>query len=655
MVSLIKRLTTLPVTYVTQEGKSNHLVNKLLRQANVHFITPAAINDWQQKNILVISRAHYEFIKKTWDLPLFLAHLCGERCVKRNLVSFVTQELQLSVQPLPKNASVKAELGYFNVRAWESYVDKLPSLVELWLRVAKAGGNHLSVADSTGVKLSHHRLITAVMTLRTKLSKKLAGETHIGLCLPPSVGCVTALLALLSLGKTSVNLNYTAAKETLDVVVEETAIRIVITSRHFLETLKKRGFSIANAFNTLTVIFLEDVRNEITQRELLKNFLLVKALPFSLLRSRLVTPCSTASVACILFSSGSEGKPKGVELLHKNIVGNAKQCSETFENISTDDRLLGILPIFHVFGLTTTTLMALIENLGLICHPDPMDTKTIGKLTHDYQATLLCGTPTFLRFYAKAKHITAEMFSSLRLIVAAGEKLLPEVRSLFEEKFKKRIYEGYGTTELSPVASVNLPDTHDQICHKSGTVGRPIAGCMIRILNPDTNEDLPVGEAGMVTISGVNIMQGYLLQPEKTRSVIFYQQGIRWYKTGDKGYLDDQDFLTILDRYSRFAKLGGEMVSLGAVEEQITSLINRPEIEMLAVAIPSTKKGEEIVLIYAGQLSPDEIRQLVLRSSMTNLMKPQHYWHVDAIPKLGTGKLDFVTTKQQAIEHFSKK
>ena len=484
--------------------------------------------------------------------------------------------------------------------------------------------------------------------MRSKFFKLLAEDHRVGVCLPASVGATTTLLTLLCLGKTLVNLNYTASESSIKAAISEASIKRVITSKRFLENLEKRGFPIAGVFEGVEVIYLEDIKKRISQKELLKNYLLVKTLPVAMLKAILVNPIGGNQVAAILFSSGSEGKPKGVELTHRNIVGNARQSADALE-ARADDVILGILPIFHAMGLTATTLLPMLEGITVICHPDPTDTATIGELARQYKATILVGTSTFFRLYSRARNLDPAMFSSLRLVVAGAERLSPEVRVLFEEKFKTQIYEGYGTTELSPVANVNRPDTEGEIRHKIGTVGKPISGCMVRIMDPETGEDLPLGEAGMIAIGGVNVMKGYLNDPHKTNEVLIYQHGIRWYKTGDKGRLDDQGFLTILDRYSRFAKLGGEMVSLGAVETQINLLLSHDDVEILAVAVPGLKKGEVVILLHTGPLSSDAVTEIVQPSDMHNLMKPAKYFHVEAIPKLGSGKTDFANAKALAV------
>ncbi len=648
MPSLLKRLSNLPVYWITDTRIKSTLQRKLMQRAGIYVFANLDLLPKDQPGIVILS-SNDEVSIKQLALPIWLGFLCGEVAASHTRMRWIPRDLQLTLHRyLDKDGPLTLALQRVLVYAWDRYVDKLPSIVESWLDQAKALGNRLAVADSTGVKLSHHRLITAVMTMRSKFFKLLAEDHRVGVCLPASVGATTTLLTLLCLGKTLVNLNYTASESSIKAAISEASIKRVITSKRFLENLEKRGFPIAGVFEGVEVIYLEDIKKRISQKELLKNYLLVKTLPVAMLKAILVNPIGGNQVAAILFSSGSEGKPKGVELTHRNIVGNARQSADALE-ARADDVILGILPIFHAMGLTATTLLPMLEGITVICHPDPTDTATIGELARQYKATILVGTSTFFRLYSRARNLDPAMFSSLRLVVAGAERLSPEVRVLFEEKFKTQIYEGYGTTELSPVANVNRPDTEGEIRHKIGTVGKPISGCMVRIMDPETGEDLPLGEAGMIAIGGVNVMKGYLNDPHKTNEVLIYQHGIRWYKTGDKGRLDDQGFLTILDRYSRFAKLGGEMVSLGAVETQINLLLSHDDVEILAVAVPDLKKGEVVILLHTGPLSSDAVTEIVQPSDMHNLMKPAKYFHVEAIPKLGSGKTDFANAKALAV------
>ncbi len=650
MASLLRRVTHLPIYWVTEHRVKSPLKRYFLAKVNLFLVDNLQAIPAAQPGITLLSTYDESLVKQS-SVPIWTAYLCGLSADSHTKMRWIRRDLQLSIRRYrpEKDGDLHLALQRLSVYAWERYVDKLPSIIESWLEQSKALGSRLAVADSTGAKLTHHRLITAVLTLRSRFFNLLAADARVGVCLPSSAGGVSVLLTLLSLGKTLVNLNYTAAIPSLQAAVKEAGIKHIITSRRFLENLAKKGFNIEGIFEGVELIFLEEVRKTIQQKELLKNFLIVKFSPVSLLKMMLVNPIGSNQVATILFSSGSEGKPKGVELTHRNIVGNARQAADALE-AKADDVIFSILPIFHAFGLTATTLLPLIEGITTVCHPDPTDTATIGELAKQYKVTILCGTSTFFRLYARAKNLPAEAFKTLRIVVAGAERLAPEVRVLFEEKFKKTIYEGYGTTELSPVANVNRPDTTHEIRHKIGTVGTPIAGTMVRILDPETNEELPIGESGLIVIGGVNVMKGYLEQPNKTNEVILYEHGIRWYKTGDKGRIDPQGFLTILDRYSRFAKLGGEMISLGAVEQQITLALNHEEIEILAVAVPDLKKGEKVVLMHTGPFTDDQMEEVVRASQLPNLMRPAEYWHVEAIPKLGSGKTDFAAAKKQVLE-----
>jgi acyl-[acyl-carrier-protein]-phospholipid O-acyltransferase/long-chain-fatty-acid--[acyl-carrier-protein] ligase len=247
------------------------------------------------------------------------------------------------------------------------------------------------------------------------------------------------------------------------------------------------------------------------------------------------------------------------------------------------------------------------------------------------------------------------MLESLRLVVAGAEKLDPEVRRQFRSKFNKEIYEGYGTTETTPVASVNVPDCLDssdwsvQRGSRAGTVGLPLPGGSFRIVDKDTLHPLPAGEDGLIMFGGSQVMVGYLDDPERTAASIVELDGIRWYKTGDKGHVDEDGFLTIVDRYSRFAKIGGEMVSLGAIETAISPLLPE-DVAVAATALPDARKGEQVVLLYAGPITESLLKETIAGSGLNALMCPSAYVQVDEIPTLGSGKCDFSAVRRLAAE-----
>ncbi|NCA72202.1 MAG: acyl-[ACP]--phospholipid O-acyltransferase, partial [Sphingobacteriia bacterium] len=245
---------------------------------------------------------------------------------------------------------------------------------------------------------------------------------------------------------------------------------------------------------------------------------------------------------------------------------------------------------------------------------------------------------------------------SLRVVVAGAERLAPEVREAFMLKFSKPIYEGYGATETTPVASVNVPDAMEtttwkiQSGSRPGTVGLPLPGTSFRIVDPVSLATLPPGEDGLILIGGVQVMKGYLDDPVKTAEAVVELDGQRWYKTGDKGHLDSDGFLTIVDRYSRFAKLGGEMISLGAVESGVRQALDQPELELAAVNLPDERKGERILLLVAGEVEPEALRARLLAAGMNPLMIPSEVIRVADIPKLGSGKTDFGALRRLALE-----
>jgi acyl-[acyl-carrier-protein]-phospholipid O-acyltransferase/long-chain-fatty-acid--[acyl-carrier-protein] ligase len=405
----------------------------------------------------------------------------------------------------------------------------------------------------------------------------------------------------------------------------------------------------------LQIIHLEDLKEQLSKPLLLISFVLAHVLPaygFYRLFGRKV---DINDAAAILFSSGSEGTPKGIVLSHRNFMANIKQISDVLKT-RDDDVVMGCLPPFHSFGLTVTTFLPLIEGIPVVCHPDPTDVVNIAKAISSNKVTVMCATATFLRLYTKNKKVQPLMLESLRIVVAGAEKLSIDVREEFLTKFNKIIYEGYGATETTPVASVNIPDQldtsdwHVQVGSKIGSVGLPLPGCSFRIVDPVSMQTLFANQDGLILISGTQVMLGYLNDEEKTRSVIVELDGRRWYKTGDKGHLDEDGFLTIVDRYSRFAKLGGEMISLGAVEQEIKKVITEPDVEMVAVNIPDEKKGEQVVLLITLEIDSNELRKRLLEINCNPMMIPSVVHHVSEIPKLGSGKTDFSAAKKAALE-----
>ncbi len=553
-----------------------------------------------------------------------------------------------------KADEVKNRVFDLSIDAWQGYTKTLEPLPLAWMQTVKKQGGALCMTDALGdTPLTGYKALTASIAF-AGLIKKRSPESNIGLLLPTSSAGMLTNMSVLLLGKTVINLNYTASLDALSAAIEQAGIRTVYTSRRFTRKLEQKGIVLDTLFEKVEVYYLEDLKDEISGMKKLFLYSLVKVLPAQFLYSLFGTRVSINDPAAILFSSGSEGSPKGVVLSHRNIMGNIKQVSDVLD-IQENDVVMGSLPQFHAFGLTVTGLLPLIEGIPAIFHPDPADVLNIAKAISRYRVTVLCGTSTFLRLYVRNSRVHPLMLEPLRIVVSGAERLSTEVRSGFEAKFNKPVYEGYGTTETTPVAGVNIPDRldtgswHVQTGNKPGTVGLPLPGSSFKIVDPDTLQPLPSNEDGLILIGGTQVMLGYLNDPEKTCESIVETDGQRWYKSGDKGHLDEDGFLTIVDRYSRFAKIGGEMISLGAIEQSIARVIPG-EVEILATAIPDGKKGEKIILLFSGDIDEPALSSLIADANLQPLMRPARLIKVDAIPRLGTGKSDFSRAKAMALE-----
>ena len=537
---------------------------------------------------------------------------------------------------------------------WQVYPSKLDPIHVAWLKSAKKSKTAFAVADIEGVEISHKKFLTGVLLFSKKI-EAYSPEQNIGLLLPSSGGGAIASIAILSLGKTLVNLNFTAGKKALSSAAKQAEVKHIYTSRKFLDKMFERGMDLESYFTDSKLLMLEDIREEISTLSRIVTLLKAILLPASMIQKSYFKEVSMNDTAAILFSSGSEGSPKGVELTHINIAANAKQAAIELE-AADSDVIMSTLPTFHAFGFAITTLMPLSEGIPIVCHADPKDVSTISSGIQKYSGTILVGTPTFLRMYTISKKVTYESMQSLRLVVAGAEKLRSEVRDGFEKKFKMPVYEGYGTTETSPGASVNLPDIESpsKLRNRPGTVGKAFSGTEFRIVDPDSLEPLPTGEDGLILIGGPQIMKGYLKMPEKTAEVIELIDGYRWYRTGDKGHLDEDGFLTIVDRYSRFAKIGGEMISLTTVEEEILDACNDKDLEIAATCLPDQRKGEKIVLIATNNLDKNNLKKLLSDAKVNPLYHPAEVLIVEEIPKLGSGKTDFGATKKIALVNEQK-
>lgn len=548
---------------------------------------------------------------------------------------------------------LKQHIFDLGVECWETQSLQYKCIPSEWLTTAKRYGRREVLLDTTGQNLSCYRLMTAVFLFSRLIRARCQGQ-NIGILLPSTAAGAIANMASLVAGKTVVNLNYTADEQSLQSAIKAAELNDVLVSTKFLARLEGRGMGKASLLENLNTHALEDMGAEISSAKKMSYLLMSVLLPIWLLEAVFLTKRDSTSTAAILFSSGSEGTPKGVELTHNNLLANVQQSVQLLD-FEESDTIMATLPLFHAFGLTGTMLIPLVEGVRVVYHPDPTDVQNIAKTITQKEATVLIATSTFLRLFVRNRKVEPLMLDSLRLVISGAEKLSVDVRDGFRQKFGKKIYEGYGATELSPVIACNIPD---QLAPGSlklipgsrpGTVGMPLPGTTIRICDPDTHESLPIGDEGMILVAGPQVMRGYLKQPEKTREAIVEIDGMRWYRTGDKGRLDDDGFVTIVDRYSRFAKLGGEMISLAAVETKILDVLgNSEEIEIAAVNLPDSKKGERIMLLVTDQVDASGLKKKLIDSGMNPLMIPSDIVEVESIPILGTGKRDFAAVKKLA-------
>jgi acyl-[acyl-carrier-protein]-phospholipid O-acyltransferase/long-chain-fatty-acid--[acyl-carrier-protein] ligase len=539
---------------------------------------------------------------------------------RRNI--YVSFGKPLSGKPTP--LEVELAIREASVSAWKEYISQMGTLPNEWIKMAKKRPFQTAIFDANqNNSLSNLKLMTAVF-LFEKLIEKRSPEKNIGVLLPSSSASIITNLAILRLQKVPVNLNFTLPEEALLDTIKQSEIETIYTSKKFLEVLESKG--VRTEFGK-RVLFLEDLKNEIGKVSKILTLLKVLLLPSNFL----IRKGDLEDTATIIFSSGSESRPKGIVLSHRNILTNIVQAQHLF-NFQKEDKFLSTLPMFHSFGFTITALLPILKSIPLVAFGNPTETSSIERIIKKQNPNIIFGTSTIYRIYTKK--ISKESFNNFRFIIAGAEKLSKKVRLDFEEKFGQTIFEGYGTTETAPASGVNLPTIF-----KHGTVGKPLLGTLYRIVNPDTKEYLQNGEDGMITIVGNQIMAGYL----NREAPIFEKNGLRHYMTGDKGHLDRDGFLVIVDRYSRFAKVGGEMVSLGLVGDEVSKIV---DVEAVAVAIPDEKKGEKIVLLVDREI-PD-LKQKLLK--INPLLIPSQIFVVSEMPTLGSGKIDFSKAKQMAME-----
>lgn len=519
-----------------------------------------------------------------------------------------------------------------------------------FLRMCRRNARRQKVVDSTGVRMTGRELLVRSLALRRILLREalMPGERFLGLLLPPSVAGLLANAATTLAGRVPVNLNYTLGSETIDACIRQAGIRRVLTSRRVLERFPLKL--------SAELLFLEDLREKATAVDKLAAAVQGLALPTSLLERWLgLTSLRPDDLLTVIFTSGSTGRPKGVMLSFENVRANIEAVDEV-SCLRSDDVFLGVLPLFHAFGFTCTVWAVLCLDVACAYHFNPLDAQLVGKLCQEYGVTFMIGTPTLLRTYLK--RCPRENFPALNVVVCGAEKLSPALADAFEDKFGVRPVEGYGCTECAPLVAVNVPPTRarDPQLHriKEGTVGRALPGVSLKIADLETSDDLPAGQSGMLMVRGPNVMQGYLGQPEATA------QSLRdgWYSTGDVATIDDEGFVTLTGRLSRFSKIGGEMVPHVLIEETLAKAIGGDEDDVNAVvtAVSDRFRGERLIVLHKA-LAKDvcDLCRELSQAGLPNLWIPSadSFRQVDAIPLLGTGKIDLLAVQRMGRELFA--
>ena len=531
-------------------------------------------------------------------------------------------------------------------------LDSAPTLPRALIRTCRQRLWGKKISDSAGASLTGGQLLMRSLILRRLLMREVlsSDEDRVGVLLPPSSGGVIVNAALTLMGRVVVNLNYSASNEVMNACVQAAGLKHILTSRKVIEKLDPQLDA--------KLICLEDLKDSLKLSDKIAGAVGAYLTPAAITERQLgLEQASLDDPVTIIFTSGSTGRPKGVMLSHRNLTSNVRAMDYVIR-LNREDVILGILPFFHAFGYTVTLWAPLTLDIAAAYHFNPLDARQVGKLAKSTGATILLSTPTFLRTYLK--RVPPEDFSTLEVVVVGAEKLPGTLSDAFESRFGIRPSEGYGTTELSPLVSVNVPASRsstDETDSREGSIGQPVPGVSARIVHPETREPVPIGGEGMLEIAGPNVMLGYLDDEKKTAEVL----RDNWYITGDIARIDTEGFIHITGRQSRFSKIAGEMVPHVRVEEEIQLILGGTDAEeqlVVVTSVPDERKGERLIVVHLPTaISSDDICTRLREAGLPNLWVPatNSFLEVESLPLLGSGKTDLKGLQQLALEKFGPK
>ncbi len=491
-------------------------------------------------------------------------------------------------------------------------------LQKMFIETAKRQKNKTAFIDGTsGKEISYEKALIAAIILQEKIA--FYKEKNIGIMIPTSGGCMIAVVATLMAGKVPVMINYsTGAIKNSIFAREKCDFDLIITSSALLQKLQKEPLE--------GMIFIEDFIGDISLFAKIKAAAIAK-MPAALI-SKMVRMGQEEDYAVILFTSGSEKTPKAVPLTHKNIWQQLESIPKVLPMCS-DEIFLSCLPLFHVFGFTTMFWLPIRFGNTVVTHPNPLEYRNICKSIQKYQATYFVATPAFFRAYlSKANDDT---FASIKVMVSGADNLPESLRQEYLQRFGKDIWQGYGVTEASPVVAVNNAENH-----KPGSLGKVMPGVRVKIVDVDSGKQLPAGKEGKVLLKGDNVMGGYY--HDKLETDRHFVDG--WYDTGDMGVMDEDGFLWHKGRLKRFVKIGGEMVSLAAVEHALEDFFE-DDVLYCAVDFFDEKKGAHIALALTQEEDLSKIREHLTGKGFSSLYLPKKQIVLEEIPLMGSGKVDF--------------